>query len=109
LKRGDVVTVATGGGFGGKPRPALIIQADQIDASATVVVALFTTDLKDIPLTRLRFDPSEENGLRSVSDLTIDIIVTARRDQVGRTIGVLSAEDMAQVDRALLVFLGLAG
>lgn len=109
MKRGNVVTVATGGGFGGKPRPALVIQADQIDASATLVVALFTTDLKDIPLTRLRFDPSEENGLRSVSDLMVDIIVTARRDRVGRIVGALSADEMAQVDRALLVFLGLAG
>ncbi|HVQ07653.1 MAG TPA: type II toxin-antitoxin system PemK/MazF family toxin [Allosphingosinicella sp.] len=109
MKRGNVVTVATGGGFGGKPRPALVIQADQIDASATVVVALFTTDLNDIPLTRLRFDPSAENGLRSVSDLMIDVIVTARRGRTGRVIGTLSEDEMTRVDRALLVFLGLAG
>lgn len=109
MKRGDIVTVATGGGFGGKPRPALIIQGNQFDESATVVVALFTTELTEIPLARLRFEPNEENGLVSVSDLMTDVIVTARRDRIGEIVGALSADDMTRVDRALLVFLGLAG
>ena len=35
-----------------------------------------------------------------------DILVTARRDQVGNVIGALSLEDMGRVDRALLLILG---
>jgi len=108
LKRGDIVTVAAGGGFGGKPRPGLVIQADQFDKTATVILALFTTELAEIPLTRLRFDPSDENGLRRISDLMLDVIVTARRDRTGKVVGSLSDDDMARVDRALLVLLGLA-
>jgi mRNA interferase MazF len=109
LKRGDIVTIATGGGFGGKPRPALIIQADEFSGLATVAVALFTTELTDIPLARLHFEPSDENGLNSASDLMAHILVTAPRDRVGKVVGALSRDDMARVDRALLVFLGLAG
>ena len=37
MKRGDLVTIALPGDFG-KPRPALIIQSDQFDQTATVTV-----------------------------------------------------------------------
>lgn len=109
MKRGDVVTVAAGSGFGGKPRPGLIIQADEFDQSKTIVLALFTTQLTDIPLARLRFERSETNGLHSASDLMTDILITVRRNRIGNVVGGLSSADMTRVDRALLVFLGLAG
>ena len=109
MRRGDVVTVAAGGGFGGKPRPGLVIQADQFSDTATVVLALFTSELAETPLTRLRFDPSPENGLKLPSELMADIIISTRRDCVDKVIGRLSSDEMGRVDRALLVFLGLAG
>jgi mRNA interferase MazF len=109
LKRGDVVIIATGGGFGGRPRPAVVVQSDEFADIPTLVVAPFTSILSDAPVLRLRFQPENGNGLRETSDLMTDILVTARRDQVGEVIGALSAEGMARIDRALLVFLGLAG
>ena len=108
MKRGDVVTVATGSGYGGKPRPALVIQADEY-ALSTVVVALFTGDLVDAPWSRPRFEPDEGNGLAKTSDLMVDILVTAPIAKVGKVVGQLGPEDMVRVDQALLVFLGLAG
>ena len=109
MRRGDVVTVAAGGGFGGKPRPALIVQADAFAETGTVIVALFTGDLKDASLFRPRFEPDGVNGLRSPSDLMIDILVTARREKLGKVIGRLSPTELERADRALTVFLGLAG
>lgn len=108
MKRGDVVTVATGGGFGGKPRPALVIQSDRF-VLTTVVVALLTSDLAETPMTRPLFLPDATNGLREPSSLMIDILVTARLTEVGKVIGRFGAAEMARVERALLVFLGVAG
>jgi len=109
LKRGDIVTVAAGHGFGGKPRPALVIQADEYEQISTVVVLLFTSELIETPVSRPRFEPTPENGLVSTSDLMTDIFVTARRKNIGGKIGELNDEAMALVDRALIVFLGLSG
>ena len=64
LKRGDVVTIATGGGFGGKPRPAVIVQSDKFAEVPTLVVAPFTSELSDARVLRLRFQPESGNGLR---------------------------------------------
>jgi mRNA interferase MazF len=44
MKRGDLVTVAVQGDFG-KPRPALIIQADQFGDHPSVTVLLITSSL----------------------------------------------------------------
>jgi mRNA interferase MazF len=109
LSRGDVVIVATGSGFGGKPRPALIIQADEFDTADTVVAALFTTELTEAEPVRPRYEPTGANGLRETSELMVDIIVTARRSKTGGVIGRLDAEEMARAERALLAILGLAG
>lgn len=109
MKRGDVVTIATGGGFGGKPRPAVVVQADVFASASTVVVIPFTGELANLPLLRLRFQPDPRNGLHAPSDLMTDLPVAARRGDVGKVIGTLPPEDMARVDRALFVFLGLAG
>ena len=48
MRRGDLVTVAMPGDFG-KPRPALVIQSDQFDRTATVTVLLISSTLVDAP------------------------------------------------------------
>lgn len=109
MTRGDVVTAAIGGGFGGKPRPALVIQSDMFGDLSTVVLALFTSTENDVEDVRPSFEPDAENGLVAPSELMVDILVTARRDKVGKVVGRLSPADMDRVDRAIAVFLGLAG
>lgn len=107
--RGDVVTVAAGGGYGGKPRPATIIQSDNFAATGSVTLCLFTTDAVDAPLLRLKVEPSPGNGLAETSWLMVDKIVSVRREKIGRQLGKLGAHDLVRLDRALIVFLGLAG
>jgi mRNA interferase MazF len=108
LKRGDIVTVATGSGFGGKPRPALVVQADEYHGLSTVVVALITTATEESPTSRPRILPDAGNGLRHTSDVMIDILVTAPREKVGVIVGRIDDVAMIEIDQALLVFLGLA-
>lgn len=109
MKRGDIVTVAAGSGFGSKPRPALILQSDDYPTSANVVLALLTSSLTPNETVRPRIEPSAANGLLHVSDLMVDVLITVRREKTGAAIGRLSDDDMVRVERALLLFLGMAG
>jgi len=109
VKRGDIWTVAGGPAYAGKPRPALILQDDAFDATASITICPFTTHAVDAPLMRLPIDPSERNGLRASSQLMIDKITTVSKKKLETRAGRLSDEDIVRVNRAVLVFLGLAG
>ena len=107
MKRGDFVTVALQGDFG-KPRPALVVQADSFDAHATVTVLLVSSTLIDAPLFRITVQPDEANGLRKPSQIMVDKAMTVRRDKLGTPFGAASDEVMLEVSRCLAVFLGIA-
>jgi mRNA interferase MazF len=107
MRRGDLVTIAMQGDFG-KPRPALVIQSDQFDAHATVTVLLVSSTLTDTPLFRLTVDPTPENGLRRRSQVMADKTMTVKRDKIGAIIGRLDDDAMIAVNRALLLWVGLA-
>jgi len=107
MRRGDLVTVALSGDFG-KPRPALVVQSNHFDATATVTVLLISSTLVDAPLVRLAVEPSAENGLRRPSQVMIDKAMTVRRDRVRASFGRLEADTMVAVNRSLALFLGFA-
>ena len=107
MKRGDLVTVALQGDQG-KPRPALVIQSDHFADLGAVTVLPITSTLIDAPLLRLPIEPSAQNGLEKPSQIMIDKPQTPARSRVGKVIGQLRPSDLAAVNRALLVFLGLA-
>ncbi len=107
MKRGEVWTVS-GAGYAGRPRPAVIVQDDRFDATASITVCAFTTDETEAPLFRLAVTPNERNGLRSVSRLMVDKLSTVSKERLGARIGRLDDEDMVRLNRAMVVFLGLA-
>ena len=109
MRRGEIWTVAGGADYAGKPRPAVIVQDDHFDATASVTVCAFTTDPTEAELFRLPIEPSEQNGLREVSRLMVDKVTTIPRSKVGLLIGRLDDADVVRLNRAVLVFLGLAG
>ncbi|WP_222932372.1 type II toxin-antitoxin system PemK/MazF family toxin [Allochromatium humboldtianum] len=104
--RGDLVTVAMQGDFG-KPRPALVIQADQFNEHATVTVLPLTSVLVAAPLLRITIEPSTENGLQKPSQVMLDKAVTVKRDKIGAAFGRIDANAMVEVERCLAVFLGI--
>ena len=105
--RGDLVTVAMQGDFG-KPRPALVIQADPFNEHATVTVLPLTGTLVAAPLLRITLQPSAENGLQKPSQVMVDKAMTVKRDKVGPVFGRIDANAMVEVERCLAVFLGIA-
>ena len=93
----------------GKPRPAVMLQDDAFDGTGSITVCPFTTHAVDAPLVRLSVVPSSQNGLRVPSHVMVDKITTVSRTKCVAHIGRPSDEDMVRVNRAVLVFLGLAG
>lgn len=108
MKRGAVWSAVGGEAYAGKPRPVLILQADQFNATRSVTVCGLTTDDLDAPLIRPIVEPTAENGLRRTSWLMIDKVTTIPRRRLGTRIGSLDKEVMTKAERAIAVFLGLA-
>jgi len=107
MKRGEVVTVAVPGDYG-KPRPAVIVQADLFNAThPSVTVLPLTSTIVDAPLFRITVDPGKENGLTRVSQIMVDKVLTLPRQKVGKTIGRLNGDTMIRAGRALAVWVGV--
>src|SRR5713101_5751738 len=109
MRRGDIFTVAGSKGYAGKPRPVVIVQDDSFDATDSITICAFTTDPTDAPLFRLPIEPNETNGLRAPCRLMVDKITTLPKAKLGARIGRLGDEDIVRLNRAVLVFLGMAG
>jgi len=108
LKRGDIVTIAAPGDYG-KPRPALIVQADLFnDTHASVTVVPLTSTIVNAPLFRITLDPSRQNGLSRVSQIMVDKVLTLPRKRIGKRVGHLGNAVMLRVGRALSVWLGMS-
>jgi len=108
MKRGEIWTVAGGRDYAGKPRPVVILQDDRFDMTDSITICAFTTDPTDAPLFRLAVEPSERNGLRALCRLMVDKITTVPKSRIGARVGRLADEDMVWLNRAALVFLGIA-
>ena len=57
----------------------------------------------------LPVEPNERNGLRSPCRLMVDKVTTVAKTKLGSQVGRLDDEDILRLNRAMLVFLGLAG
>ena len=107
MTRGDLVTVVAPGDFG-KPRPALLVQADRSRDLATVTVLLVTSSEVETPLFRIPVEPSSVNGLRKRSFVMADKATTVRTEKLGPPFGRLEENAMRAVNRAPALFLGIA-
>jgi mRNA interferase MazF len=108
MKRGEIWTASGGKDYAGKPRPVVILQDDRFDATDSITICAMTTDPIEAPLFRLPIEPNEQNGLRVPSRLMVDKITTVPKTKVGARVGRLSDEDVIRLNRAVIVFLGLA-
>jgi mRNA interferase MazF len=106
VKRGDLVTVAVSGDYG-KPRPALIVQADAFDLHPSVIVLPLTSEMHDAPLVRVTVAAGESTGLRVPSQIMVDKATAVPRVKLGARIGQVDEAAMRAVSEALRGFLGL--
>ena len=107
VKRGDIV-LATHADLG-KPRPAVVVQADEFNAQGlTILVCPLTTDLTERLHLRPVVAPDDANGLREPSQIMTDRMLALRSTRIRGVLGSLDPQTMDRLDRALLVVLGLA-
>jgi mRNA interferase MazF len=107
VKRGDIVIVTQG--ELGRPRPAVIVQTDELgDATTTVLACPIRSELTDrLPL-RPVVEADTGNGLRLRSQIMTDKLLAVGHNRIRRTIGALDDHALERLDRALLIVLGLA-
>lgn len=108
MTRGEIYTAAARGAYTGKPRPVVIVQDDRFDATASITVCPFTTDPVQAPLVRIQIEPSPDNGLEEPSSIMVDKVTTMPRSGLRQRLGRLRDEELLQLSRSLVVFLGLA-
>jgi mRNA interferase MazF len=109
MRRGDIWIGAGGADYAGKPRPVVIIQDDRFAGTDSITVCAFTSNPTEAPLFRIAIAPTESTGLEKTSRLMVDKVTTIPKAKLGAQIGRLSDEDVVRLNRAILVFLGLAG
>ena len=108
MKRGDVVLLVAQGDMG-KPRPGVIVQADELgDTTNSILVCPMSSDITEFHRVRPVVEPSATNGLRLRSQIMTDKINALRRDRIRQVLGSLDDESSERLNSALLVVLGLA-
>lgn len=108
MRRGEIYTAAVRGAYPGKPCPVVIVQDGRFDATTSVTVCPLTTNQVEAPLTRIGVEPHRMTGLDQQSWLMVDKVTTMPRANLRERLGLLRHEDLVRLDRALVVFLGLA-
>jgi mRNA interferase MazF len=107
VKRGDVVLVVVPSELG-RPRPGVVVQADEFkEELSTAFICPISSDVQEeLPL-RPMIDAKPSNGLRLRSQIMTDKMIALRYDRIRRVIGHIDRATSEQLDRALLVVLGL--
>ncbi|MBX9617362.1 MAG: type II toxin-antitoxin system PemK/MazF family toxin [Caulobacteraceae bacterium] len=106
MRRGDIVTVALAGDHG-KPRPAVIIQADRTADIASVLVCLCTSRIEETSNYRLRVEPTPLNGLLKPTLVQAEKIHAVTRTKCGPVMGHLTPGQISDIDNRLSFILGL--
>ncbi|MBC2592482.1 MULTISPECIES: type II toxin-antitoxin system PemK/MazF family toxin [Rhodococcus] len=108
MRRGEIYIAAARGAYTGKPRPVVIVQDDRFDSTASVTVCPLTTNPVEAPLVRIAVEPTAGTGIEKPSQIMVDKVTTMPRANVRDRLGRLADADLVRLDRALVVFLGLA-
>lgn len=104
MRRGDLVRIAAG-----KPRPAIIVQADEIATPLEILLCPMTTSLLDAPLYRPTIYPTSANGLKAPSQIMADKVAPVSLDRIDGVFGYLDEADLSRLNVALAVVLDLRG
>jgi mRNA interferase MazF len=109
LQRGLIVTVASAGVYAGKPRPAVVVQANRwLQGHLSVTLCPLTSTLLDAPLVRIAVQPNATNGLLKPTHLMADKLFTVPTAAIGAVVGQLEGPALAELDLALRSWLELS-
>jgi mRNA interferase MazF len=100
MKRGELWTLRDDN-YASKARPVVIVQAEPEIAFNSVILCLFTTFDSSAISTRVKINPSEDNGLRKLSYVMTEKLLTIDKNDLGVKIGELDREQMHAISRQL--------
>ena len=106
MKQGEIWTVRESG-YASKARPVLIIQKDVNYYDSVVLCLLTSFDSSNLP-NRVKVDPTKTNGLRTVSYVMTDKIVTVNKKIVDKRVGKLQKKTLDEVLLKVAEFLGIS-
>jgi mRNA interferase MazF len=87
----------------------MVIQSDFFNEThPTVTLVPLTSDIRSAPQFRITVEPSAANGIRVISQIMVDKVMTIRRQKIQVSIGRMDDETMLRIGRALAVWVGLA-
>jgi mRNA interferase MazF len=85
------------------------VQSDLYNPThASVTICPITTDCVDAPLFRLALPPGSRTGLKAVSQVMVDKIVSVPRSAIRGEIGHCDTKELESVDHGLRRWLGIA-
>ena len=106
VRRGNIVLVVHADL--GKPRPAVVVQADIFNETAgTILVCPLTSDITERMPLRPIIPAGSDSGLRERSQIMTERMVALRADRIRGVLGSVDTSIAEQLDRALLIILGL--
>jgi mRNA interferase MazF len=106
INRGEIWSVAWTG-QARKPRPALVIQAEEYRLTETDILALITTTENEASAVRLLIKADESNGLQEDSFICLDKLMAIPLANLGKCHGKVSEEVMREVNARLIKILGI--
>ena len=108
MKRGEIYYIVPPRAFG-KQRPAVVIQSTLfLPTAPSVTFCLLTGSVQFINPVRILVKPTKTNGLDQPSLIQIDKIVTVEADRIRNRIGAITPAQLAGVDAALKLWLGMS-
>ena len=99
MRRGDVL-VLRDTRFASKARPVVVVQADGVEVDTVIMALLTSHDRGPVPF-RVPVEPSSNNGLKVRSFVMAGKLATVRRNELGQTMGALTASDMRSMAQAV--------
>jgi len=87
----------------------VVLQDDRFDSTDSIIICPLTTDSTSALLFRVPIEPSADNGLRQPSFAMADKIASIPKTRMRTLVGRIADDDVGRLNRAVLVFLGLAG
>ena len=106
INRGEIWSVAWTS-FARKPRPALVIQAEEYRLTETDILALITTTENEASALRIPIKADENNGLQQDSFICLDKLMAIPLANLGKCYGKVSDEIMQEVNARLIKILGI--
>lgn len=117
MKRGDIVLVRFDPAVGAevaKTRPAIVVSNDRANAASTrnghgiITLVPLTSNITRIYPFQVRVLSTDETGLGVESKAQAEQVRSLDISRIGETLGRVSPQTLAQIDRALVLHLGLA-